>query len=109
MTRDTKLKIKRAQQKAWQTKQRQILRGILEHYKLKYGCCGCPEDDPVCMDFHHIKPEEKSMRVAKMVSDARGVKALEAELQKCAVVCANCHRKLHAGKEIALVRIELGD
>ena len=51
--------------------------------------------DPCCMDFHHINPAEKKYSVSEF--HRYGLKYLQAEIDKCAVLCAHCHRKLHAG------------
>ena len=54
-------------------------------------CDDCGEDYPaVCMDFDHRDPEKKVAGVGAMVN--WGVKKLVAEILKCDVVCANCHR-----------------
>lgn len=44
---------------------------------------------PECMDFDHVRGEKKFN-----LGDVRGMSkaALEAEIEKCDVVCANCHR-----------------
>jgi len=42
------------------------------------------------MDFDHRDPNVKVDHVASMLS--AGVNKLEAEIAKCDVVCANCHR-----------------
>lgn len=62
----------------------------------KDGCCICGEPDPVCLDFHHVVQEEKTDWVYRLIS-LNSRRKLEVELQKCAVVCSNCHRKIHAG------------
>jgi hypothetical protein len=59
------------------------------------GCVKCGEMEPVCLDFHHINPEHKSKEVNAMYTAS--VEKLVAEIAKCAVICSNCHRKLHAG------------
>jgi hypothetical protein len=43
------------------------------------------------MDFDHREPESKSQRVMAMVGRA-GIGRILAEVAKCDVVCANCHR-----------------
>jgi len=71
------------------------LRG-LQH---RLGCQICGEDEPCCLDFHHVDEGTKNGRDAT-VSKLRTVVSLErllAEIQKCAVLCANCHRKFHEG------------
>lgn len=46
---------------------------------------------PECMDFDHIDPSTKSFCVAKgPVSYGR--ERVLAEIAKCELVCANCHR-----------------
>lgn len=62
----------------------------------KGGCCICGEPDPACLDFHHVVQEEKTDWVYRLIS-LNSRRKLEVELQKCAVVCSNCHRKIHAG------------
>jgi hypothetical protein len=45
------------------------------------------------LDFHHINPHEKDMVLHK--KDLSIV--VKAELDKCLVLCSNCHREVHAG------------
>lgn len=58
------------------------------------GCIYCGETELMCLDFHHRDPEQKEFGISRGV--LRG-KDLLKEIAKCDVVCANCHRKLHAG------------
>lgn len=58
------------------------------------SCCQCNEKETVCLEFHHSDPLLKEQNVIRMV--ARGPKSVVKELKKCVVVCANCHRKIHA-------------
>ena len=62
---------------------------------LKKECLICGEKEPICLDFHHINPEEKSFTIAKHQSS--GKEKLLAEIKKCVCLCSNCHRKVHAG------------
>lgn len=59
---------------------------------LKCKCCG--ESDHNCLDFHHVVPGDKEIKISTAIG--RGAKAVVNELKKCVVVCANCHRKIHA-------------
>ncbi len=61
------------------------------------GCRICQERDPVALDFHHLDPSAKDLHLGGMMSNGYNADRLIAEIQKCVVVCANCHRKLHAG------------
>lgn len=54
-------------------------------------CCGyskCIE----ALEFHHLDPTEKEFEI----SDRRSWEALTAELDKCILLCANCHREYHS-------------
>jgi hypothetical protein len=60
-------------------------------------CCEvCGESEPCCLDFHHRDPQAKEHAMSELVW--RGaVEELEAEAEKCMLLCSNCHRKVHAG------------
>lgn len=58
------------------------------------GCIICGEHELCCLDFHHICDKEFEISAGTEVSLTR----LIVEIDKCVVLCANCHRKLHAGK-----------
>lgn len=55
----------------------------------------CGEDDPACLDLHHREPDTKKMKISKMVTWGYSKDKLQAEMDKCDVVCANCHRIEH--------------
>lgn len=56
------------------------------------GCLYCSETDPICLDFHHRNAGEKKFSIGTNAS--RTQQSLQDEIDKCDVVCANCHRKL---------------
>jgi hypothetical protein len=64
--------------------------------KQRLACQSCGESDPCCLDFHHLDRKTKRASVARMVADNRGKRAILAEIERCVVLCANCHRKAHA-------------
>lgn len=68
-------------------------------YSLKLGkkCKYCGETEPICLDFHHRNPENKIQEISTMIKNRIAKEKLLAEIAKCDLVCANCHRKLHAG------------
>lgn len=85
-------------------------RKALWNYRLTHPCVYCGESDPCCLDFHHIDPEEKLGAVADMASGRYPVEVVLREVDKCVVLCANCHRKLHAGViEIPGLRVNWRD
>lgn len=66
-----------------------------EAVKSKGGICAhCEIAYPDCVfDFHHIDPSEKEFPWPKMRQLPK--KAMYAELDKCILLCANCHRIHH--------------
>lgn len=61
------------------------------------GCVRCPEKDVRCLDLHHKDPTGKEFNVSHALHKGVSEAKLVAELMKCEVLCANCHRKEHAG------------
>jgi hypothetical protein len=60
-------------------------------YKLEKGCVDCGYNKhPAALDFDHLPGTEK-LRDIKC-GQHLGWEALQAEVAKCEVVCANCHR-----------------
>ena len=53
-------------------------------------CVDCGEMDPVVLEFDHLG--DKKFNIAKGIRD-RNWESVLAEIAKCEVVCANCHRR----------------
>ncbi|GAA3647205.1 hypothetical protein GCM10022202_03230 [Microbacterium marinilacus] len=59
----------------------------------------CGEADIVVLEFDHLPGKEKLFDIARGVGGStRSWKAIEAEIAKCEVVCANCHRRRGAAR-----------
>lgn len=58
----------------------------------KIRCCICGEDTFCCLEVHHLRDKlyNISQAVRYIPTDL-----FKLELDKCIVVCANCHKKLH--------------
>lgn len=67
-----------------------------KEYKKTLKCAKCNESEPCCLDFHHTDKDLKVSEISLLVNSGN-TGQLKAELEKCIVLCANCHRKLHAG------------
>jgi len=50
----------------------------------------------IALDFHHIDESTKEFGLPQRDLTKSWVKIL-VELNKCVLVCANCHREIHAG------------
>ena len=77
-------------------KTRQRIKRKLHSIKASIGCIVCGECEPACLDMHHLDESLKSGDIGKMAFNTKWSK-VEEEMKKCVVLCANCHRKLHAG------------
>lgn len=67
---------------------------------LQYGCQNkdCKWDGelkPYQLCFHHLDPSTKETDVAKMLSWS--LENIKAEINKCVVLCLNCHPLVHKG------------
>lgn len=67
-------------------------RVLLLAYLLSHPCVDCGESDPVVLDFDHRDPSLKRSEVGRLASRKPWADVL-AEIGKCDVRCANCHRK----------------
>jgi 5-methylcytosine-specific restriction endonuclease McrA len=64
---------------------------IIQEEKLKHGCVCCGYSAHACaLDFDHIDPSDKIRDIAKMHTTS--IPVLQKEMEKCQVLCANCHR-----------------
>lgn len=61
-------------------------------YKMAKGCKECGYNaNPVALDFNHRDPSTKEfMPSSRMLT--MSLKRIIAEVRKCDVLCANCHR-----------------
>lgn len=81
------------QKKAWREEQRRAF----EQFKSTLRCIECGEDAPECLDFHHLDSSTKDGNIAD-IAKRRSFTRLKEELDKCVVLCSNCHRKVHSGR-----------
>ena len=58
-------------------------------------CCICGYNRCLqALEFHHLDPAQKDFTISKNPNTSFD-KAIE-EIKKCILVCANCHREIHA-------------
>lgn len=70
---------------------RNNIRQFLNEIK-RNGCSICGENDLACLDFHHVR--DKKYTISQLIKIENFTK-IKAEVEKCIILCANCHRKLH--------------
>lgn len=61
------------------------------------GCCTiCGYNGYIgALEFHHIKPSTKSFEINSRTK--KTWEAILAEIEKCILLCSNCHKEVHAG------------
>lgn len=92
--RERNPELSRARSVQWKVEQRQKVSA----YKAERGCEECGTTDSRVLDLHHRDGEEKVMAVSQMMA-RRSWAAVKVEMDKCRVLCANCHRIEHSSDE----------
>ena len=87
-------------------KRRKKIRELAIEY-LGGKCCFCGYHRCFAsLDFHHIDESTKKFGLSQD-GLTRSWEKTEQELKKCILVCANCHREIHAGiLQLALVMMQ---
>lgn len=70
---------------------RQAAREFVLNYLLEHPCVDCREDDPIVLEFDH--QFDKTMEVGRLMNGGYSQERILEEIEKCEVVCANCHRR----------------
>ncbi len=78
------------------TKRRRKLKNLAIQYKGgKCMFCGYSKCNGA-LDFHHLDGSKKEFSLS-VRGLTRSWKKIQQEVDKCLLVCANCHREIHAG------------
>ena len=60
--------------------------------KYLYGkTCKCGESRMECLEFHHRDSKNKTDNISTLLETC-SIKKVEKEIEKCEIMCANCHR-----------------
>lgn len=73
----------------WREKKQEYVRTYLE----AHPCVDCGEADPIVLEFDHRDQSTKLHNVANLITGMGKMAILITEIEKCDVVCANCHRR----------------
>ena len=68
-------------------------KALVEYKGGKCQCCDyykCIE----ALEFHHLDPNIKSFTIS---GKSKSFNSLKSEVDKCILVCSNCHKEIHAG------------
>ncbi len=73
-------------------KRSRALLAEIQAIKVERGCADCGyANHPAALEFDHLPGFVKEHRIAQLANGAKRAKIM-AEIAKCEVVCANCHR-----------------
>ena len=79
-------------------------RQYVQSYLLEHPCIDCGNRDTRVLEFDHVRGK-KYKEIVVMINGGYGIKTIDAEIKKCEVRCANCHRIKHkraAGEMVSL-------
>ncbi|MBA7572885.1 hypothetical protein ES708_14672 [subsurface metagenome] len=75
-------------------KRKEKIRQYVQDYKILRGCKVCGYNKCAsALEFHHNG--DKEFNVATYVQNCISIETIEREMEKCEVLCANCHREWH--------------
>jgi hypothetical protein len=83
---------------AVQKRRRRIREKAIDYKGRHCQICGyskCPE----ALEFHHLESNGKEFGISDK-GYTRSWKRIAAELDKCVLLCANCHREVHSGLQL---------
>lgn len=70
-------------------------KGAIGEVKASIGCAKCSDTRSYVLDFHHKDPSIKDANIARMTSNKNRLEDIQKEIDKCVVLCSNCHREFH--------------
>ena len=83
----------RARAKERRAKFKRALQINLITYMKSRSCVECGETDIRTLEFDHIDPKTKKFGIAYAVRNGMKWEDVLVEIEKCQILCANCHKK----------------
>lgn len=75
-------------------KQKALLREFVDLVK-SISECKCGQNHIATLHFHHRDPSKKEDTIGRIVNKGCSLKTLIKEMNKCDILCANCHAIYH--------------
>lgn len=72
---------------------REVKRKLVEYKGGKCKVCGYNRCT-AALEFHHLDPTKKDFSIS---GGTRSFESLKDEVDKCVLVCSNCHKEIHQG------------
>lgn len=63
----------------------------IQAIKKQLCCADCGERHPAVLQFHHLNSKDKTFNLADAARYALSQDRINKEIEKCVVLCANCH------------------
>lgn len=83
----------KARARAHSDQMRRRVRAWLLDYLRHHPCVDCGETNPIVLEFDHTDRSEKHFNIGEAASRRMSLRRVQAEVEKCEVRCANCHRR----------------
>lgn len=71
-------------------KRRLVLQEYTYSYLMNHPCVDCGETNPLFLEFDHLG--NKKYNISEIVWQVLALDTLKAEIAKCRIRCAHCHR-----------------
>lgn len=86
---------KKKKEQAKKSRKRAIRRNrkYVEKDKLASPCT-CGETEPCCLSYHHYNGNKEG-NISDMVNRGYSLTRIQKEIDKCKIMCLNCHARLH--------------
>lgn len=79
-------------------KKKEEAKKFYHEWKLEKGCCRCGYNVcPTALVFHHPKEKDKNISINYIKFFNRDDELIS-DLDKCILLCSNCHREIHYNK-----------
>jgi len=66
----------------------ELIRFLISHFK-DNPCLHCGESNPILLQFDHLR--DKKVNISTAVINMWSIERLQCEIDKCQVLCSNCH------------------
>jgi hypothetical protein len=67
----------------------------VQEIKNQLRCADCGERHPATLQFHHLNSVDKTFTIGDAVNRGFSLDRIKREIEKCIVLCANCHAIRH--------------
>jgi len=81
--------------KLYHKNRKENIKNYIKKYKETHICISCGESHISTLDFHHKDSTSKENTINVLYKNGCSMDKIKKEINKCVILCSNCHRKLH--------------